>query len=80
MEIGALHRGGDNCEFKVWAPRAADLSVRIASPHERIIPLKQEANGYWHALAEDVPHGTRYLYRIDNRIERPRSCLALAAG
>lgn len=71
MEIGALYRGENRCDFVVWAPEAGRMSVRIVSRHERTVPLRRSERGYWCAEVEDVRHGARYFYRIDDRIDRP---------
>jgi maltooligosyltrehalose trehalohydrolase len=71
MEIGADYLGNGRCEFTVWAPLLKDLAVRIVSPSELIVPMKQDNKGYWKVLVEDVYPGVRYFYILDNERERP---------
>lgn len=71
MRVGAHYLGEGRCEFVVWAPRAANLSLRILSPGDRVIPMLQAQGGYWRVVAEDVQPGAPYLYRLDDAMERP---------
>jgi maltooligosyltrehalose trehalohydrolase len=71
MKIGAYYRGNKQCEFTIWAPLVKNLSLKIITPHERVLPMKKNSKGYWHHEAEDVIPGTRYFYRIDNDRDRP---------
>ncbi len=71
MKIGADYLGDGRCEFIVWAPLVKDVAVKIVLPSEQIVPMKQDDNGYWTALVENIYPGARYLYRLDNERERP---------
>lgn len=71
MKIGAQYHGNGRCEFMVWAPFVQDVSVKMFSPAERIIPMKRDGKGYWNVTADDVIPGTRYLYRLENERNRP---------
>jgi maltooligosyltrehalose trehalohydrolase len=68
---GATYLGEERCRFSVWAPRAAAVEVRIVTPEERIIPLRNGGNGYHETIAEEVKPGCRYFYRLDGKMERP---------
>jgi maltooligosyltrehalose trehalohydrolase len=69
--LGAVYWGGGECQFHVWAPLAQKVEVHVVFPEERIIPLDRSEEGYHHARAEGVEPGHRYLYRLDDREERP---------
>jgi maltooligosyltrehalose trehalohydrolase len=56
-------------EFRVWAPRAASLSVRVVDGP--LAPLRQEGEGYFTGRVEGVRAGARYLYRFPDGRERP---------
>ncbi|MGE5311827.1 MAG: malto-oligosyltrehalose trehalohydrolase, partial [Nitrospirota bacterium] len=69
--LGALYLGEGRCSFRVWAPRAQRVEVRIVAPDQRIIPLRREERGYHQAVAESVGPGAIYFYRLDGEKERP---------
>jgi len=70
-DLGCVHLGGDRHEFLVWAPRAENVQLRIVSPVERLIEMRREARGYHRVLVEGLEPGARYLYRLDDRDDRP---------
>ena len=45
---------------------AADGSpAEDTSKQHKLLPMTQDARGYWHAIAPDLPAGTQYLYRLE---------------
>ena len=70
ITLGAVYLGGGRCRFRVWAPRARRVEVRLLSPKEWVADL-EEKDGYHQAIQEGVEPGSFYLYRLDGRIERP---------
>jgi maltooligosyltrehalose trehalohydrolase len=70
ITLGAFYLGGGRCRFKVWAPRARRVEVRLLSPRERVADLI-EKEGYYQIILEGVEPGSLYLYRLDGRLERP---------
>jgi maltooligosyltrehalose trehalohydrolase len=69
--LGALYLGEERCSFRVWAPRAQRVEVRIVAPDQRILPLRTGDGGYHQAVAEGVGPGALYFYRLDGKKERP---------
>ncbi len=69
--LGAIYLGNDRCLFRVWAPLVARVQVRLLEPDGRLVGLDPGPYGYHHAVVEDVPHGTRYFFRLDEDRERP---------
>jgi maltooligosyltrehalose trehalohydrolase len=58
--------------FKVWAPRAKELSIVVLSDARKEHKASAEAKGYF--TAEPPPEGSEYLLRIDGRdLPDPRS-------
>jgi len=61
--------GAEVCEngvhFRVWAPESRDVAVVIDG---RDIPLDREADGCCSALVRDAHAGTRYGFRIGDRV------------
>ncbi len=72
LDIGATVLEDGKVRFKVWAPRADGISVRIVSAAEtRLISLSREERGYFSAVVDGVRAGDRYLYLLDEGTERP---------
>ena len=71
LELGATPLGDGRCRFLVYAPKAEKVEVRLLSPRERTVALERDERGYHHGVAEDVPPGALYLYRLDGAKERP---------
>ncbi|MFC1709229.1 malto-oligosyltrehalose trehalohydrolase [Candidatus Omnitrophota bacterium] len=70
MNIGTTYKSGI-AEFVAWAPFLKELSIRIISPKEKLIPMNKYDKGYWKASVSGVSGSTRYFYRLDNSVERP---------
>lgn len=80
MKIGAHLinggvRGGNalkGCEFTVWAPLAAEVSVEIVgddgSARDRL-SMHKDDRGYWHAIAPEATAGTHYRYQVKDTAE-----------
>jgi len=58
--------------FKVWAPAARTVVVRIGSKSH---PLQNEADGWWQGGVEDAAPGTEYFFELDGGepVPDPRS-------
>jgi maltooligosyltrehalose trehalohydrolase len=54
----------NTCEFNVWAPKAKSIHLVVANTGQKHEMQKQDF-GYWTALVENTPPGTRYKYQID---------------
>jgi maltooligosyltrehalose trehalohydrolase len=57
--------GQQGVHFRVWAPEHKSVEVVIESPEAQGLALRQEADGYWSALAPDLKAGALYRFRID---------------
>ena len=55
MIVGAHYLGQGRCQFAVWAPLRAAVSIEIIEPEPRQIALTAEPEGYWTATADQVP-------------------------
>ncbi|MDH4192984.1 MAG: malto-oligosyltrehalose trehalohydrolase [Nitrospirota bacterium] len=71
LELGASFLDASSVEFRVWAPQAHSLAVRIMDRADEPIPLNQEPSGYWKGTVPDISPGTRYQYLLNHTIERP---------
>ncbi|MES4785276.1 MAG: malto-oligosyltrehalose trehalohydrolase, partial [Nitrospiraceae bacterium] len=76
LDLGAHLVGPSSVRFRVWAPYARTVSVRIegmdpASPLREPIPMLKREFGYYEATISGLTHGTRYRYLLDGKQERP---------
>lgn len=69
--LGAIHLGNGRCRFRVFAPRAETVAVRLLTHGERIVALEKRGDGYHAGIVEGVEPGALYRYRLDGRTERP---------
>ena len=72
LQLGANIVPGSGVFFRVWAPKAETVSVRILSNNKkRDIRLGKEDQGYFAGLVEGVCRGDRYVYVLDNMDHYP---------
>ncbi len=71
FSVGSHYLGNNHSFFRVWAPQASTVELRIVYPKERLVPLVNAGQGYFQAQVEDAGPGTRYLYRLGHNVERP---------
>ena len=64
---GAETQPDGSTHFRVWAPQPRQIALRIegGGGSARDVALEKEADGYYSALVEDAPPGTRYRYVLD---------------
>ena len=70
MKLGAQNLGGGRCEFTVWGPLLQEVAVKFL-PEKKLIPLEQDASGYWRGVVSGVKPGAAYVFRLDGQVERP---------
>jgi maltooligosyltrehalose trehalohydrolase len=68
--LGATLHPHHDCTFRVWAPFARDVEVRLED-RGRLEPLEPEGQGYFAGTLRNVEAGTAYRFRIDGGLERP---------
>jgi maltooligosyltrehalose trehalohydrolase len=71
MKLGAQYLENEKCEFRVWAPKAEKLSLKIVSPREELINLHKDEFDYWSLVINNIPPGSQYYFKINNSDERP---------
>lgn len=71
LTLGALPLDSDRCAFRLWAPNAAQVEVLLTGPTQRQVPMQRDEGGYHRVVAENVPTGSDYLFRLDGKLERP---------
>jgi len=57
--------------FKIWAPHAQSVAVKIVERAETPLSLTSQPFGYWQTTVENLPPGTRYQYVLNNETLRP---------
>jgi len=62
--LGANYLGNGLTSFRVWAPATSRARVVLAS-RKGAIDLAPEGDGYFHALAENMRPGERYMFQLD---------------
>jgi maltooligosyltrehalose trehalohydrolase len=70
LKLGASCLEASAVEFRVWAPKAHSLAVKLLDRRESI-DLTREPLGYWKGLVQDLSPGTRYQYLLNHSLERP---------
>lgn len=68
---GAVHLGEGTTRFRVWAPQASEVELRITRPERLGVFMQRHVAGYWEVVLENAPPGVRYVFRIDGRPDRP---------
>ena len=72
LDIGASVVAGEAVYFRVWAPRAKTVCVRLSShTHGGEVPLHRDKKGYFEGEAGSVSAGEQYFYVLDDEIVRP---------
>ncbi len=71
LDLGACLLTPDRVRFRVWAPRAKTVSVRLIGRDSGPIPLQAQDLGYFEAEVPGVGEGDRYLYVLNSEQERP---------
>ena len=69
--LGAVPLADGRCRFRVWASKRERVDVHLTAPADRVVPMTRTPLGYFEATVENVPPGSRYLYRLDGDVERP---------
>ncbi|HZP30109.1 MAG TPA: alpha-amylase family glycosyl hydrolase [Acidimicrobiia bacterium] len=69
-ELGAVPRSGGQTEFRVWAPAARSVEVRLDGGGS---PLTPEGGGFWATALRAAP-GERYAYVLDGSRELADPC------
>lgn len=71
LDLGATVTESNHVHFKVWAPTAETMSVRLHSEDAPRIPLAPTTQGYWEGTVPCLPTDSLYSYIINQNLERP---------
>src|SRR4051812_16920554 len=68
--FGARPQGDGSTVFRVWAPRAERVGVKVLGDEPRTFPLDEVGEGVFEARVPDVAAGADYFYVLHGN-ERP---------
>lgn len=71
LRVGARYINKKNCKFTIWAPLADKVVLKISSPRKYSLAMQRDQKGYWETVKEGVCPQTRYLYKLNGKLERP---------
>ncbi len=71
LDLGARLTSPTTVHFKVWAPTAEAMSVKIHAATPRNIPLAPTRHGYWEGTVSEASAHAPYSYVINQNLERP---------
>lgn len=72
LKLGANLQPDGSATFRVWAPRAGKLDLRLMREgHDDVIEMQVDEQGYFSTTVQNVQAGTKYFYVINNEKERP---------
>ncbi len=69
--LGPASLSEGRCRFRVWAPAARTVEVRLLGSPERLVPLDPRDRGYYEGIVDGVAPGTLYVYRLNGETDRP---------
>lgn len=69
LEFGARPLPSGGVQFRVWSPLTKELSVKIKSPREMVVPMRS-VDGIFSAAVNEIGPGADYMYVIDGTKER----------
>ena len=59
---GANYLGDHRCRFVIWAPEKNNMTLQIVHPHLKMIEMKRDQRGYFHAVVNDINPGDQYFF------------------
>jgi maltooligosyltrehalose trehalohydrolase len=71
LRFGARPQGDGSTSFRVWAPRAETLSVRLVGDEPQTFALERRAEDVFEANVPGVGPGADYFYLVNGERERP---------
>ena len=71
LDLGATLLPDGTTRFRVWAPRARELSVLLPGRGGETAPLAPEGEGYFVGSVPGLADGELYLYLLDRESARP---------
>jgi maltooligosyltrehalose trehalohydrolase len=71
MPFGAECRNDGSVRFRLWAPAAKKVELRLQSNAVKTLPLNQLDDGWFELVTNAAPPGSQYKFRINGEQEVP---------
>lgn len=72
FQSGAVKLGPGLYSFRVWAPFCSKIEIKLfLSGCETLTAMEKDSKGYFYTEVSNISSGTRYLYVLDGKKERP---------
>jgi maltooligosyltrehalose trehalohydrolase len=71
LDVGATPIDKNVTQFRVWAPYADSVAIRLIDQNMVMVPMQADARGYFYATVEDIGSRDRYRYVLGGVKERP---------
>ncbi|MGE0470387.1 MAG: malto-oligosyltrehalose trehalohydrolase [Nitrospira sp.] len=71
LDIGAIPISPDNVKFRVWAPYAESVAVKLIDQDRVVGPMQRDGQGYFEIIVSGIVPRARYQYVLDGVNERP---------
>lgn len=71
LDIGATPASADTVKFRVWAPYAKSVAVKLIDQDRVMVPMRRDDQGYFEAAVSGTAPRARYRYVLDGIKERP---------
>jgi len=71
LRLGARPRRDGSTVFRVWAPLAESVAVKVIRPEPQTVALERGAEDIFEAVVPGLGAGADYFYLIDGERERP---------
>ena len=71
LDIGATPASADTVKFRVWAPHAKSVAVKLIDQDRVVVPMQRDDRGYFEAVVDGIVPRARYRYVLDGIKERP---------
>ncbi|MGH7233014.1 MAG: alpha-amylase family glycosyl hydrolase, partial [Nitrospiraceae bacterium] len=71
LDLGAVVSDSSTVRFRVWAPHARTIAVKLINETRGPLVMTSRDFGYFDVIVEGVPSGSLYRYVLDEKTERP---------
>ncbi len=71
MPFGAQVQKDGSVRFRLWAPKAERVELRLEDHEQRTIALKSAGHGWFELVTPEAHAGSHYRFRIDEKSEVP---------
>jgi maltooligosyltrehalose trehalohydrolase len=69
--LGAIPLPDGSTRFRVWAPKAREVTLQLEGRPKRLLPMSRASHGYFEVTVANVSAGSRYWFLLDGERLRP---------